>query len=106
VPHLLRHSALVITFSSEGPPNLVALDDKQEELRTYSIPDTGCGSLVVVFTLSKREVVSSSPARAGRVKSKTFKIGSDCSFAKCTAFRSETHGSFGYDFKNGGPVSQ
>jgi hypothetical protein len=35
-----------------------------------------------------------------------FKIGSDCSFAKSTAFRSENHGSFGYDLKNGGPVSQ
>jgi hypothetical protein len=43
---------------------------------------TGCRSLVVVLSLSKRQVVSSSPARAGRVKPKTFnKIGSDCSFA-------------------------
>jgi hypothetical protein len=52
------------------------------------------------------EVVSSSPARAGRVKSKTFKVGSDCSLVKSTAFRGENHGSFGYDLKNGGPVSQ
>jgi hypothetical protein len=43
---------------------------------------------------------------AGRVKPQTFKIGSDCSFVKRTVFRSENHGSFGYDFKNGGPVSQ
>jgi hypothetical protein len=35
-----------------------------------------------------------------------FKIGSDCSFAKSTAFRCENHGSFGYDLKNGGPMSQ
>jgi hypothetical protein len=65
-----------------------------------------CGSLVVVVSFSIQEVVSSSPARAGRVKPKMFKVGSDCSFAKSTAFRSENHGSFGYDFKNGGPVSQ
>jgi hypothetical protein len=42
----------------------------------------------------------------GSVKPKTFKIGSDYSFAKSAAFRSENHGSFGYDLKNGGPVSQ
>jgi hypothetical protein len=60
---------------------------------------TGCGNLVIVLLLSIREVGSSSPACAGRVKPKTFKIGSDCSF------RSENHGSFGYDLKNGGPVS-
>jgi hypothetical protein len=53
-----------------------------------------------------REVGSSSPARAGRVIPKTFNIRSDCSFAKSTAFRSENHGSFGYDLKNGGSVSQ
>jgi hypothetical protein len=40
------------------------------------------------------------------VKPKTYKIGSDCSFAKNTAFRSENHGSFGYDLKYGGPVSR
>jgi hypothetical protein len=45
--------------------------------------------------------------RSGRpIKPKTFKMGSDCSFAKSTAFRSENHGSFGYDLNNGGPVSQ
>jgi hypothetical protein len=66
----------------------------------------GCYSLVVVFSLSKREVVNSSPARADRVKPKMFKIGSDCSFVKSTAFRSENHESFAYDLKNGGPVSQ
>jgi hypothetical protein len=44
-------------------------------------------NLVVVLSLSKRKVVSLNPARAGRVKPKTFKIGSDCSFAKSTAFR-------------------
>jgi hypothetical protein len=68
--------------------------------------NTGCCSLVVVLSLSKREVMSSSPARAGRVKPKTFKICSDCSFAKSTAFRRSNHGSFEYDLKNGGPVSQ
>jgi hypothetical protein len=67
---------------------------------------TGCCSLVVVLSLSKREVVSSSPAQTGRVKPKAFEIGSGCSFAKSTAFRSENHGSFRYDLKNGGPVSQ
>jgi hypothetical protein len=67
---------------------------------------TGCGSLLEVVSLSIQEVVSSSPACAGRVKPKTFKIGCDCSFAKSTTFRSENHGSFGYDLKNGGPVSQ
>jgi hypothetical protein len=30
----------------------------------------------------------------------------DCSFAKSAAFRSENYRSFGYDLKNGGPVSQ
>jgi hypothetical protein len=67
---------------------------------------TGCGSLVVVLLLSIRKIVRSSPAWAGCVKPKTFKIGSDCSFAKIMAFRSENHGTFGYDLKNGGPVSQ
>jgi hypothetical protein len=67
---------------------------------------TGYRSLVVVLSLSKREAVSSSPARISRVKPKTFNIGSDCSFAKSTVFRSENHRSFGYDLKNGGPVSQ
>jgi hypothetical protein len=32
------------------------------------------------------------------------KIGSDCSFAKSTTFRSDNHGSFGYAIRNGGPV--
>jgi hypothetical protein len=68
--------------------------------------NTSCSSLVVVLWLSIWEVVSSSPARAGRVKPKAYKIGSDCSFAKSTALRSENTGSFGYDLKNGGPVSQ
>jgi hypothetical protein len=35
-----------------------------------------------------------------------FKISIDYSFAKSTAFRSENHGSFGYDLENGDPVSQ
>jgi hypothetical protein len=66
-----------------------------------------CSSLVVdVLSLSIREIVSSRPARASRVKPKTSKIGSDCSFAKSTAFKRENHGSLGYDLKNGGPVSQ
>jgi hypothetical protein len=36
----------------------------------YTKHCTGCGSLVVVFSLSIREVVSSSSARAGRVKNR------------------------------------
>jgi hypothetical protein len=67
---------------------------------------TGCGSLVVVLSLSIQEVGSSSPALACCVKPKAFKIGSDCSFTKSTAFRSENHGYFRYDLKNGGPMSQ
>jgi hypothetical protein len=47
----------------------------------------GCGSLVVVLSFNIQEVVSSSPARVVRVKPKTFKIDSDFSFAKSTAFR-------------------
>jgi hypothetical protein len=61
--------------------------------------------LVVVFSLSIWEVESSSPTRAGSIKPKTFKIGSDSSFAKSTTFRSDNHGSFGYDVENGSPVS-
>jgi hypothetical protein len=68
--------------------------------------ETGCRTLVVVLSLSIRKVVSSSPARDGSVKPKTFKLGSDCSFAKSTSFRSENHGSFGYGLKNEGPMSQ
>jgi hypothetical protein len=60
---------------------------------------SGCRSLVVVLSLSIREVVSSNPLVP-------FKSGSDCSFAKCTALRGENHWSYGYDLKNGGPVSQ
>jgi hypothetical protein len=76
-------------------------------LSNHFIPfTTVCRSLVVVLSLRIQEVVSTSPARADRVKLKTFKIGTDCSFANSTAFRSENHGSFGYDLKNGGPVSQ
>jgi hypothetical protein len=55
------------------------------------IDGTGCGSLVEVISLKIREVVSLSPASADRVKSKTFKIGRDCSFAKSTEFRNENH---------------
>jgi hypothetical protein len=33
-------------------------------------------------------------------------IGSDCSFAKSTAFTSDYYGSLGYAIKNGGSVSQ
>jgi hypothetical protein len=65
---------------------------------------TGCRSLVL--SLIKRKVVSWSPTRAGRVKRKSFNVGSDCSFANSTTFRSENHGSFGYDLKKAGPVSQ
>jgi hypothetical protein len=72
---------------------------------SYWIMITGCRSLVVVLSLSKRKVVSSSPARVGRVKLKTYKIGSDCSFDKSTTFKSENQGSFVYDLINGGPVS-
>jgi hypothetical protein len=38
-----------------------------------------------MLSLSIREVMSLSPARAGCVKPKTIKIGSNCSFAKSTA---------------------
>jgi hypothetical protein len=75
-------------------------------LASLNYRNTGCRSLVVVLSLSKREVVSSSPARDGHVKPKTVKIGSDCSFVKSTVFRSENHGSFGYDLEKGDPVSQ
>jgi hypothetical protein len=68
--------------------------------------ETCCGSLVVVLSLSNLEYVSSSPARASCVKPKTFKRGSDCSFPKSTAFRSVNHGSFGFDLKNRGLMSQ
>jgi hypothetical protein len=67
---------------------------------------TSCCSVVVVLSLRKGKVVSSSPAHTGCVKPKTFKRGTDCSFAKSTAFRSENQGSFGYDLKHGGHVSQ
>jgi hypothetical protein len=62
--------------------------------------------VVVVLSLSILEVVTSSPARVSRVKPKTFKIGSDCSFAKSTAIRIVNHGFFGYDLNNRGPMSQ
>jgi hypothetical protein len=55
--------------------------------KTYILPVAV--ALSIVLSLSIREVVSSSPARAGRVKPKTFKIGSDCSFAKSKAFSQE-----------------
>jgi hypothetical protein len=61
-------------------------------------------SLVVVLSLRTREVINLSPAWTGRAK--TFKIDSDFSFAKSTAFRSENHRSFRYHLQNGGPVSQ
>jgi hypothetical protein len=77
-----------------------------DSLRNSLETKRGLFVILVVLSLSIREVVSSSPARAGSVKPKTFKIGSDCSFSKSTAFRSENHGSFGHDLKNGGPVSQ
>jgi hypothetical protein len=61
---------------------------------------------VAVLSIGIREVVSSSPLdRTGHVKPKTFEIGSVCSFVKSTAFRSEDHGFFGYDLKNGSPMS-
>ena len=63
-------------------------------------------SLVVVLSLSIWGAVSLSPTHAVCVKPKTFKIGFDCSYAKSMAFRRENHWSFGYDLKNGGPVSQ
>jgi NAD(P)-dependent dehydrogenase (short-subunit alcohol dehydrogenase family) len=46
------------------------------------------GQFDAATTCSNPEIVSLSPARAGRVKPNTFNIGSDCSFAKSTAFRS------------------
>jgi hypothetical protein len=57
------------------------------KLGKFQINQTYCRSLVVVLSLSKQKVVSSSPARVGRVKPKTFKIGSDCSFAKSMTFK-------------------
>jgi hypothetical protein len=44
--------------------------------------------------------------RSKNVFLKDVKIGSDCSFAKISAFRSENRGSFGYGTKDGGSVSQ
>jgi hypothetical protein len=73
------------------PPNSIASYDLQGGhliVYTLTVTQTGCRSLVVVLSLSKRKVVSSSPARAGRVKRKTFKTGSDCSFAKSTPWGS------------------
>jgi hypothetical protein len=68
---------------------------------------TSCVTLVVVLSPSIWEAMGLSPARdTCWVKPKTFKIDSDCSFAKSTAFRSENHRSFGHDLKNAGPVSQ
>jgi hypothetical protein len=57
---------------------------------------TSCCNQGVVVSFSTREVVSSSHARTGRVKPKTFKVGSECSFVLSTAFRSENHGSLRY----------
>jgi hypothetical protein len=45
----------------------------------FCSPSPAMGSLVVVLLLSIWEVMSSSPARAGCIKPKTFEIGSDCS---------------------------
>jgi hypothetical protein len=56
---------------------------------------TGCGSLVVVLSLSIWEVVSSSPARANRIKPMKFKIGG---IHKLESSR--------YALKHRGPVSQ
>jgi hypothetical protein len=61
---------------------------------------------MIVLSLSTREVMSSNPAHAGCIKPKTFKIGSDCSFAKSMAFRSEKFTGLGNDLRNGGPVLQ
>ena len=76
------------------------------EIKISDLLFTGRSGSVVELPPCDREVVSLSPARAGCVKHKTVKIGSDCFFARSTAFRRYNHGSFGYDLKNGGPVSQ
>jgi hypothetical protein len=40
------------------------------------------------------------------VNPKILNIGSHCSFAWDSAFRSENNEPFGYDLKNGGPMSR
>jgi hypothetical protein len=42
------------------------------QINKWANTGTGCSSLVIVLSFSIREVVSSSPARAGRVKPNTF----------------------------------
>jgi hypothetical protein len=62
-----------------GPRQYIGLCKKSSmisRIYPFYFPfQTGCCSLVVVLLLSNRKVVSPSPARAGRVKPKTFKIG-------------------------------
>jgi hypothetical protein len=102
IENVENHKHLEIHFSNNGHWGLHI-----QSILIQSMIITGCGNLEVVLSLSIREVVSSSTARADRVKPtcKTFKIGSNYSFAK-SAFTSENHGSFGYELKNGGPVLQ
>jgi hypothetical protein len=95
-PHL-RDKKKKTGSSHSGYMNMTNDNKLLNKVSSLSNWPTGCRSLVVVLSLSKREFVSSSPARwlidlgfyarTGRVKPKTFKIGSDCSFAKSTAFR-------------------
>jgi hypothetical protein len=74
-----------------------------EDLRLgFTFYQTGCGSIVVVLSFSIQEVVSSSPACTGRVKPKPFKIGSELLLRQ----ERKNDGSFGYDLKNRGIVSQ
>jgi hypothetical protein len=56
--------------------------------------------------IKKNESCDFEPCSTSLVKPKTFKTDSVCSIAKSTALISENNGSFGYDLKNGGPVSQ
>jgi hypothetical protein len=64
---------------------------------------TCCRCLVVALSLRIREEMSSSLALACRVNSKNIDIGSDCSFAKSTTYKSESHRSFGYGLKTEAP---
>jgi hypothetical protein len=83
---LYCHSMFEKAFTFQGV-QILCFPLHSVSCRYISILYTCCGSLVVMLSLSIREVMSSSSAWAGRVKPKTFKIGSDCSFAKSTALK-------------------
>ena len=66
------------------------------------LPDRGGGTIGRAFaSQAEGREFESWPRQTSDVNT-----GSDCSFAKCSALRSGNHGSFGYDLKNGGPVSR